>query len=95
MSAPITVTHAAERHLALQLVRFSDAVYAVARDSMPHYLGGYLYDLATHFMRFYEDCPILKAEDAARASRLQLCSLTADTLRTGLQLLGIEVLETM
>jgi len=54
-----------------------------------------LYDLATHFMRFYEECPILKAEDAARASRLQLCSLTADTLRTGLLLLGIEVLETM
>ena len=94
-SAPITVTHATERHLALQLVGFADAVHAVARDSMPHYLGGYLYDLATHFMRFYEECPILKAEDAARASRLQLCSLTADTLRTGLQLLGIEVLETM
>ena len=94
-SAPITVTQTVERQLALQLVRFSDAVHAVARDSMPHYLGGYLYDLATLFMRFYEECPILKSEGVARASRLQLCSLTADTLRTGLRLLGIEVLETM
>ena len=94
-SAPVAVTHAAERHLALQLVRFADAVHAVARDSMPHYLGGYLYDLATLFMRFYEQCPILKSEGVARASRLQLCSLTADTLRAGLRLLGIEVLDTM
>jgi arginyl-tRNA synthetase len=94
-SAPIAVTHAAERHLALQLVRFADAVHAVARDSMPHYLGGYLCDLATLFMRFYEECPVLKSEGVTRASRLQLCSLTADTLRTGLRLLGIEVLETM
>jgi arginyl-tRNA synthetase len=94
-SAPIDVTQAAERHLAVQLARFADAVHAVARDSMPHYLGGYLYDLATLFMRFYEECPVLKAEGVARASRLQLCSLTADTLRTGLRLLGIEVLETM
>jgi arginyl-tRNA synthetase len=94
-SAPMELTHAAERHLALQLVRFSDAVHAVARDSMPHHLGGYLYDLATRFMRFYEECPILRSEGVARTSRLQLCRLTADTLRTGLWLLGIEVLETM
>jgi len=94
-SAPIAVTEVAERHLAVQLVRFADAVHAVARDSMPHYLGSYLYDLATLFMRFYEECPVLKSEGVSRASRLQLCSLTADTLRTGLGLLGIEVLETM
>lgn len=94
-SAPIAVTEVAERHLAVQLVRFADAVHAVARDSMPNYLGSYLYDLGTLFMRFYEECPVLKSEGVSRASRLQLCSLTADTLRTGLGLLGIEVLETM
>jgi arginyl-tRNA synthetase len=94
-SAAIAVTQPAERHLALQLVRFADAVHAVARDSMPHYLGGYLYDLATHFTRFYEECPILKSEGSVRSSRLQLCRLAADTLRIGLRLLGIEVLETM
>ena len=94
-SGSIAMTQPAERRLGLQLARFSDAVHAVARDSMPHYLGSYLYDLATLFMRFYEECSILKSEGVVRASRLQLCSLTADTLRTGLRLLGIEVLETM
>jgi arginyl-tRNA synthetase len=94
-SAPIAVAQPAERHLALQLVRYADTVHAVARDSMPHYLGAYLYDLATHFTRFYEECPVLKSEGAVRASRLQLCRLTADTLRIGLRLLGIEVLEAM
>jgi arginyl-tRNA synthetase len=54
-----------------------------------------LYDLATHFTRFYEECPILKSEGSVRSSRLQLCRLAADTLRIGLRLLGIEVLETM
>lgn len=94
-SAPMAVTQPAERHLALQLVRFADAVHAAARDSMPHYLGAYLYELATHFTHFYEECPILKSEGATRSSRLQLCRLTADTLRIGLGLLGIEVLEAM
>ena len=94
-SAPMAVTQPAERPLALQLVRFADAVHAVARDSMPHYLGAYLYELATHFTHFYEECPILKSEGATRSSRLQLCRLTADTLRIGLGLLGIEVLEAM
>lgn len=91
----MAVTQPAERPLALQLVRFADAVHAVARDSMPHYLGAYLYELATHFTHFYEECPILKSEGATRSSRLQLCRLTADTLRIGLGLLGIEVLEAM
>ena len=94
-SAPMAVTQPAERRLALQLVRFADAVHAVARDSMPHYLGGYLYELATHFTHFYEECPILNSAGVTRSSRLQLCRLTADTLRIGLRLLGIEVLETM
>ena len=94
-ASAIAVTQPAERLLALQLVRFADAVHAVARDSMPHYLCGYLYDLATQFTRFYEECPILKSEGLVRSSRLQLCRLAADTLRIGLRLLGIEVLETM
>lgn len=95
VSAPIRITQPAERHLALQLMRFADTVHAVARDLMPHYLGSYLYDLAAAFTRFYEECPILTSEGAGRSGRLQWCRLTADTLRIGLRLLGIEVLETM
>ncbi|GAB4057718.1 arginine--tRNA ligase [Uliginosibacterium sediminicola] len=94
-AAPITLTEAAERTLALELARFSDALNAVSRETAPHFLCSYLYDLATQFMRFYEACPVLKSEGALRDSRLRLCQLTARTLKTGLDLLGINILEVM
>lgn len=93
--APITLSEPAERMLALELARFADAVHGVARDTMPHYLCAYLYELAGQFMRFYEACPVLKSEGEVRASRLRMCHLTAEILRTGLGLLGIQVLESM
>jgi arginyl-tRNA synthetase len=67
----------------------------VADDYRPNFLCNYLYDLAGHFARFYEACPVLKAEGADRISRLALCDVTARVLRQGLELLGIEVLEQM
>jgi arginyl-tRNA synthetase len=91
----VILAEPAERQLALQLARFSDAVFAVAQDALPNYLCAYLYELAAALMRFYEACPVLNASGATRTSRLQLCRLSADTLRTGLGLLGIDVLDTM
>lgn len=93
--APIVLAESAEHQLALALSRFSDALQMVARDTMPHFLCGYLYELATQFMRFYEACPVLKSEGNVRASRLRLCELTAHTLQAGLGLLGISTLEHM
>ena len=95
VGAEIILLDPAERLLALEIARFADAVYSVAREAAPHFLCAYLYTLATQFMRFYEACPVLKSEGELRASRLTLCRLTADTLRTGLGLLGIDVLENM
>jgi arginyl-tRNA synthetase len=46
-------------------------------------------------MRFYEACPILKAEGETHQSRLALAALTAEALAQGLDLLGIEPLEQM
>jgi len=94
-AAPIVLNESAERTLALELARFADALNAVSRETAPHFLCGYLYDLATQFMRFYEACPVLKSEGAVRDSRLRLCQLTARTLQTGLGLLGIQTLEVM
>jgi arginyl-tRNA synthetase len=94
-AAPVVLDDEAERQLALALARFSDALQSVARETMPHFLCAYLYELAGQFMRFYEACPVLKSEGAVRASRLRLCEMTARTLRTGLGLLGIDVLEQM
>jgi len=85
-----------ERALALRLARLREEVDKVATDLLPHTLCTYLYELAGDFMRFYENCPVLTAPDeATRLSRLRLCDLTARTLRLGLWLLGIEVLERM
>lgn len=84
-----------ERNLILKILQFQEAVEVVAADAYPNYLCAYLYELAGIFMRFYEACPVLKAEEDLRASRLRLVSLTAKTLAVGLDLLGLKTLEQM
>ena len=95
LSGTIQLNDDAERTLALSLVRFQEVIEQVAADVFPHFLCGYLYDLATVFMRFYEACPILSEADDIRTSRLLLADRTAVTLKTGLDLLGIETPERM
>jgi arginyl-tRNA synthetase len=73
------------------LLAFGATARAVAETLHPHKMCTYLYDLASRFTSFYEQCPVLRAEDeATRRSRLWLCDLTARTLAQGLTLLGIE-----
>jgi arginyl-tRNA synthetase len=92
----IQLTTPAERALALQLNRFSNAVADVALDYRPNILTQYLFDTANCFASFYNDCPVLTAEPATlRASRLLLCDATARVLKQGLNLLGIGVAEQM
>jgi len=92
-TAAVVLTEPAEKALAVALAQLADVLHSVAREGYPHYLCQYLYHVATLFMRFYEACPVLKSEGSVRASRLQLAKLTANTLKTGLDLLGIGVLE--
>ena len=91
----IAVTEAAEHQLALALLQFEEILTQVAQSAYPHHLASYLYQVATLFSRFYEQCPILKAEGDVLASRLALATLTGKTLKQGLDLLGIDVLEVM
>ncbi len=86
-----------ERALGLKLLQFSEVLDQVAREAYPHMLCTYLYELASLYMSYYEACPILKegVEADTRDSRLRLCQSVACTLQTGLDLLGIEVLERM
>ena len=94
--ARIVLSHPAERGLGIQLLRFAEALADTEADYMPHHLTAYLFDLAKSYSAFFENCPVLKAEtDAQRSSRLLLCDLTARTIRTGLDLLGIKVVEKM
>ena len=94
-TAPTVLTEPLEKQLAAELLKFEDVLQSVADTAYPHYLAAYLYQIATLFSRFYEACPILKSEGATRNSRLQLAKLTGDTLKEGLELLGIDVLNVM
>ncbi|MFM1895084.1 MAG: arginine--tRNA ligase [Pseudomonadota bacterium] len=91
----ILISEPAERQLAIKLLQFAEVLDAVAADYFPSHLCTYLYELAGTFMRFYEACPILKADVPVRASRLALATLTAAVLREGLELLGLQTLEQM
>jgi arginyl-tRNA synthetase len=84
-----------ELSLAKHILRLGEVIELVARELKPHHLCAYLYETATRFSGFFENCPVIQSEPATRASRLALCDLTAKTLELGLDLLGIEHPEQM
>ena len=84
-----------ELALAKHLLNFGLTLEAVADEYRPNYLCNYLYELAGNFTGFFENCPVLKAEEPTRSSRLALCDLTARVLKKGLETLGIETVEQM
>lgn len=84
-----------ERSLLLKILQLGEVVQSVAKDCYPNQLCNYLYELACLFMKFYEVCPILKAEETTKHSRLALAALAAHALKQGLDMLGIETLERM
>lgn len=94
-SAALVLTEAAEKQLATKILQLSETIDIVVKDGTPNILCNYLFELAGNFMTFYEACPILIAEDDVKNSRLKLAQLTAETLKTGLDLLGIETLDRM
>jgi len=78
-----------------ELLKLDGVIAEVEAELLPNRLCSYLFELSQVFNRFYDQVPVLKAEEHARSSRLALCRLTADTLRLGLGLLGIPTLERM
>jgi len=95
MPASIQLQNEAEVTLAKKILLFPDVVPAILDGFKPNILANYLYELAAQFHGFYESCPVLNAEGATRETRLLLCDVFARLLKTGLQLLGIEVPEKM
>jgi arginyl-tRNA synthetase len=88
----LRITEDAERALALTLLRFGPVVRQAGETSRPHVLASFLFDAASAFTTFYEQCPVLKAADeSVRESRLALSALTLRVLTTGLGLLGVPV----
>jgi arginyl-tRNA synthetase len=93
--ASVVLGEAAEIVLAKKLVQFGETVPQVLDDFRPNILANYLFELANTFHAFYEACPVLKADEPARSTRLALCDLTARVLEKGPELMGIRVPEKM
>ena len=94
--AGVAITAGPERALALRLLSFGAVLTQLGETAEPHRLCAYLFDVASLFTTFYEECPVLKAEpESLRTSRLALCALTLDVLTKGLELLGVPIPERM
>ena len=93
--AAIALTEPAEIQLAKKVSQFAEIVPQVLNDFRPNILANYVFELANSFHTFYEACPVLKAEEPLRSSRLALSNLTGRVLQRGLKLLGIDVPEKM
>ncbi|MBJ3812216.1 arginine--tRNA ligase [Streptomyces flavofungini] len=84
----------AERALGLHLDAFGEVLADATAEYAPHKLAAYLYQLASLYTTFYDQCPVLKADTPAQVeNRLFLCDLTARTLHQGMALLGIRTPE--
>jgi arginyl-tRNA synthetase len=91
----LVFTEPQEWALARELLKFDAVIAEVEEELLPNRLCSYLFELSQVFNRFYDQVPVLRAQEPARGSRLALCRLCADTLKLGLGLLGIETLERM
>lgn len=95
LPSQVMLSEPTELELAKYLLQLTDVIEDVERELLPNRLCEYLYELSKKFNRFYEACPVLKSEEQIKIARLTLCNLTAKTLKLGLFLLGIPVLERM
>ena len=91
----IRFTEPAEFALVKKLAQFGEVLPSILDDYRPNLLCNYLFELANAYHSFYEACPVLKADEPARSSRLALSDTTARVLAKGLDLLGIGVPERM
>jgi arginyl-tRNA synthetase len=91
-----TISHPVERTIFVQLLRFEEALVAATAEYLPHYVTGYLWELAKPMNVFYENCHVLKAPTPElRDSRLLLVDLCGRVIRQALDLLGIRTVERM
>ncbi|MCB9881849.1 MAG: arginine--tRNA ligase [Planctomycetes bacterium] len=95
MEGPLRTEEPAERELALHLAAFPEVFRDYEQDLAANVLCRYLYDLATLYSRFWHDCPVLKADEPARSSRLRLSLGVAQRMHLGLSLLGIQTVDRM
>ncbi len=95
LDTEIKLTEESEFALAKHLLGLDEVLAEVEAELLPNRLCQYLFELSQKFNQFYDRCSVLQAEEPLRTSRLILCDLTARSLKLGLYLLGIDVLERM
>jgi arginyl-tRNA synthetase len=91
----ISISSSEERTLLIKIQQLDEALDSASRELAPNLLCNYLYELAGTFMSFYEACPILNALEDTRRTRLAIAVLTAEALKQGLEMLGINPLKKM
>lgn len=91
----IKITEKIERGLIVDVLQFPNAVIRSVESYRPNIIADYIYEVAKRFNTFYNSLPILKEKEEVLYSRLQIASLVAETLKTGLSLLGIDTVERM
>lgn len=89
----IDLQHPSEIALGLHLSQFGETIQAITEDLTPHYLCDYLYQLAEKFNGFFRDCRVEGSPE--QAARLSLCELSAEVLKTGMQILGLRIIDKM
>jgi arginyl-tRNA synthetase len=93
---PATTLLPLEKALAVQLELFPSILQDAANDHDPSKLAIYTFNLAKTFSSFYNEHSIANAENEEKKElRLQLAGLTAQVIKTGMEVLGIEVPERM
>jgi arginyl-tRNA synthetase len=89
------LTHPQELALLMLLNRYTETIVQAAQNYEPHLLAHYLRQLAHSFHSYYNNCVFLIPENHLRHARLCLIAATAQVLRNGLNLLGIQAPEVM
>lgn len=82
-----------ERSLLLKISEYAEVVDKATEELLPHHICTYLYELAQTFNRFYEHHRVVG--DPRESMRLSLVAAYANTLRSGLQVLGVHAPDSM
>jgi arginyl-tRNA synthetase len=86
------LTHPVERELLVKLSQFNTIVEQCVRQWKTIHLCSYLFDLGKLYNHFYAECSVAQAATPTlKAARLNLSAATGQTIKKGLEILGIEV----
>lgn len=91
----LVFTEPAEIELIRHLASLPDVISEGAKTYNPSMITRYLIELAQHFHKFYDACPIKGAEETVLQSRLSLCTAAKTVIKNLLDLLKVEAPEKM